>query len=193
MRGKGRGFSGFSDLLGITPAYAGKSTCPRPHLAKSWITPAYAGKSCCCYAAQVCRQDHPRVCGEKFRPYEKQRDRYGITPAYAGKRFKMTHYYELRRDHPRVCGEKHRDHRPVLRQNGSPPRMRGKETCKKACEVSWGITPAYAGKRLYLPACPAVWGDHPRVCGEKSFFFQVTICTRGSPPRMRGKVSVGFF
>ena len=31
------------------------------------ITPAYAGKSAALYDDFVSRQDHPRVCGEKFR------------------------------------------------------------------------------------------------------------------------------
>ena len=71
------------------------------------ITPACAGKSCCCYAAQVCRQDHPRVCGEK--------------------RVTLSRWTQ---------------------RQGSPPRVRGKESTGQLLWCMIGITPACAGKRL---------------------------------------------
>ena len=45
MRGKGMDEERFAQYTRITPAYAGKRSCPFPHRVKSW--------------------DHPRVCGEK--------------------------------------------------------------------------------------------------------------------------------
>ena len=86
MRGKDF-YPNFHPLgLGITPAYAGKSsdlvllsheiTGSPPHMRGKvagllatdivdGITPAYAGKSCH-YRCLPCRQrDHPRICGEK--------------------------------------------------------------------------------------------------------------------------------
>ena len=91
MRGKAAGLLITGRGLGITPAYAGKSTGGTD-----------AGKS---------RQDHPRVCGEKRSaaravqaaagspPRMRGKGRYirghkrpqGITPAYAGKRLKRSH------------------------------------------------------------------------------------------------------
>ena len=85
MRGKVREFLFFRLILGITPAYAGKSLK---------IT-----------RSSVLREDHPRLCGEKFSRrfhHIKQlgspppmrgkaeflkngRETLGITPAYAGK------------------------------------------------------------------------------------------------------------
>ena len=90
MRGKGRDGRLHPALLGITPAYAGKSPArpgPRP-----W------------------RWDHPRICGEKFpnihvpvcrsgsSPHMRGKDcgvadmvlPVRITPAYAGKSFEHT-------------------------------------------------------------------------------------------------------
>ena len=65
--------------------------------------------------------------------------------------------------------------------------MRGKETCKKACEVSWGITPAYAGKSVENVENQHNTKDHPRVCGEKTSAMSSAVSSPGSPPRMRGK------
>ena len=72
----------------------------------------------------------------------------------------------------------------------SPPRMRGKVHPAHHAEQGDGITPAYAGKsRCNLPST-APWKDHPRVCGEKARSICRPLCKMGSPPRMRGKVSV---
>ena len=55
-------------------------------------------------------------------------DNAGITPAHAGKRLVYFFLNCLIWDHPRACGEKIAkvDIQGVL--EGSPPRMRGKET-----------------------------------------------------------------
>ena len=111
----------------------------------------------------------------------------GITPAYAGKSPSGKNFLQLLRDHPRVCGEKELVSSCNLEALGSPPRMRGKETCKKACEVSWGITPAYAGKSRPAAAAMLLPQDHPRVCGEKNNYYNLGQPKPGSPPRMRGK------
>ena len=106
VRGKGCGFSGFFDLLGITPACAGKS------MYRTTETPW--------------SRDHPRVCGEKRQQHyilwslsgspprmrgkvllRSGPDAWGrITPAYAGKRHVCSAPCKDTGDHPRVCGEK---------------------------------------------------------------------------------------
>ena len=54
------------------------------------------------------------------------------------------------------------------------------------------VSPAYAGKSPAAAyACPGTQ-DHPRVCGEKNGENGLTFHQMGSPPRMRGKVSVKF-
>ena len=87
-----------------------------------------------------------------------------------------------------MCGEKSRVCPRSDPGTGSPPRVRGKETCKKACEVSWGITPACAGKSALRLTAKGPSGDHPRVCGEKKPWFLKWCSDTGSPPRVRGKV-----
>ena len=77
------------------------------------ITPAYAGKRRRIFAPCACREDHPRVCGEKILHLKAVRlgkgspprmrgkvytrfyacHRHRITPTYAGKRVPTTVYY----------------------------------------------------------------------------------------------------
>ena len=110
-----------------------------------------------------------------------------ITPAYAGKRPCGTCGSSLHWDHPRVCGEKSTFHSRQGSEEGSPPRMRGKDFAALAVELYKGITPAYAGKSSECPSRFVLAWDHPRVCGEKMFQPSELHPRLGSPPRMRGK------
>ena len=115
----------------------------------------------------------------------------GITPAYAGKSRGGGVPPVLGRDHPRLCGEKHPELSNRRSHQGSPPPMRGKGTFSSLSRICKGITPAYAGKR---PCGAPAWtqrGDHPRLCGEKALSVEIHASTTGSPPPMRGKVTVG--
>ena len=146
MQGKVGTNGGCNQIVGITPAYAGKSI--RQNLSVNGP------------------RDHPRVCGEKSMrvsmincgsgspPHMRGKDircvvrivRHGITPAYAGKRGRKRSRNRRRQDHPRVCGEKTEGLILSTVYTGSPPRMRGKVSsiCDDLARV--GITPAYAGK-----------------------------------------------
>ena len=111
-----------------------------------------------------------------------------ITPAHAGKRHTGGLHPGFHKDHPRACGEKAQAGEFVTREEGSPPRMRGKAclACLRGHVVR--ITPAHAGKRF-----PGRLGcnhgkDHPRACGEKAILLLHLHGIQGSPPRMRGKV-----
>ena len=68
--------------------------------------------------------------------------------------------------------------------------MRGKVSFTLAADVCRRITPAYAGKRTEGSFSYETSRDHPRLCGEK--FDQMCFAGRdpGSPPPMRGKVTV---
>ena len=110
------------------------------------ITPAYAGKSACRGTADVGKQDHPRLCGEK-RCFPWLSDNVlgspppmrgkviagsalrfpiGITPAYAGKSSTIIYFRPRIEDHPRLCGEKLVQFLRYEKVSGSPPPMRGK-------------------------------------------------------------------
>ena len=184
---KGLEFSVLMELPGSPPRMRGKASHPKMPLPPLGITPAYAGKRHQYQIRQSCIQDHPRVCGEKFR-YRRgsceylgspprmrgkvdvdvsDRAKVGITPAYAGKRSVSNAQALANRDHPRVCGEKALSTSAPKSVKGSPPRMRGKGLCIRLAGRPRGITPAYAGKRSSPPNGSSAGGDHPRVCGEK--------------------------
>ena len=68
--------------------------------------------------------------------------------------------------------------------------MRGKDRREKYATWIVRITPAYAGKRRRSQNKGGHEWDHPRLCGEKqagTVFFSFQL---GSPPPMRGKVTV---
>ena len=133
------------------------------------ITPAYAGKSERISRPTTCQRDHPRVCGEKEEIQHfihnligsppRMRGKAvaavpvtavaGITPAYAGKRAVFRGVHQMIKDHPRVCGEKFN----LIQQ----------------IPGAAGITPAYAGKSHCCGTVAAPDRDHPRVCGEKLY------------------------
>ena len=113
-----------------------------------------------------------------------------ITPAYAGKSSGTVRGTLRSRDHPRLCGEK------LLRLKlpdgfqGSPPPMRGKVFSQHRKYNSNRITPAYAGKSAVVELLLITRQDHPRLCGEKPFSQDIFPPVPGSPPPMRGKVTV---
>jgi len=53
------------------------------------------------------------------------------------------------------------------------------------------ITPAYAGKTSQNPSLYGLLRDHPRVCGKDSTAIISSLCTKGSPPRMRERRNKG--
>ena len=173
------------------------------------ITPADAGKTHCQAKYRILPQDHPRGCGEnrgsgritrwatgspprmRGKRTDGSRDYpfNGITPADAGKTF-LTLFRAFRcRDHPRGCGENFATFARTLPGVGSPPRMRGKPSSRPYWLDSARITPADAGKTLNVTCAGMPAKDHPRGCGENMYPKAYSPCQRGSPPRMRGKLS----
>ena len=116
--------------------------------------------------------------------------RCGITPACAGKSVAITCRAWNPRDHPRVCGEKFFCRSLAAVTRGSPPRVRGKVTLLYALADKERITPACAGKSTAEPRLRITTGDHPRVCGEKCHSLVLAASAEGSPPRVRGKVTL---
>ena len=74
---------------------------------------------------------------------------------------------------------------------GSPPRGRGKGGLALLKAMRPRITPAWAGKSGKSAVKAVQLKDHPRVGGEKDLPHQVIVSVLGSPPRGRGKVSLG--
>ena len=184
-----------------------KSFSRLPAFFLSGSPPRVRGKAVCDLRSRRRSRDHPRVCGEKIRyfpplikgwgspPRVRGKEGEGkcrknlsrITPACAGKSRTRSGAPVAFWDHPRVCGEKCGRTKINWRAVGSPPRVRGKATCRmRWCKIS-RITPACAGKRVLSKRLSRVYQDHPRVCGEKLAAFCWSFSTTGSPPRVRGK------
>ena len=194
---------------GSPPRVRGKGLLSKKCLLRVGITPACAGKRCGARLAAGHRRDHPRVCGEKLAlnvipnsikgspPRVRGKDASkalgeaggGITPACAGKRGWTMVPESTSRDHPRVCGEKSPLSKESVLEWGSPPRVRGKGEVVSRCGIKARITPACAGKRATPSGFRRPRRDHPRVCGEKAAYLRAVWVPKGSPPRVRGKVS----
>ena len=151
------------------------------------ITPAYAGKSSHCTDTRLAHEDHPRLCGEKQSKRSGTTSRHRITPAYAGKSRTREESGLFERDHPRLCGEKRPTERSAATISGSPPPMRGKVSSDAPFSSRARITPAYAGKRWVDLTRKSGRRDHPRLCGEKIKRLKTQTSVLGSPPPMRGK------
>ena len=152
----------------------GKVMLDRKCLSQLGITPAYAGKSSLRPSTHDRSRDHPRVCGEKaysrvisgslWGSPPRVRGKVicghhlahnpGITPAYAGKSSAHNAASVIRKDHPRVCGEKSTTSEDAGSLPGSPPRMRGKGSRMTRATSMVGITPACAGKSARRQAGP---------------------------------------
>ena len=116
--------------------------------------------------------------------------RAGITPADAGKTAQTLIEYMGSEDHPRGCGENPPAGHQKILLAGSPPRMRGKRICREMQRDFHGITPADAGKTRFRYSHAITIRDHPRGCGENIVHVAHVHAGGGSPPRMRGKLSV---
>ena len=67
--------------------------------------------------------------------------------------------------------------------------MRGKQLLLRLSLWQVGITPARAGKTLLKSSRKSWTGDHPRACGENRRLSDNSVQRKGSPPRVRGKLS----
>ncbi len=187
----------------------GRGWQSRESISSRRITPACAGKRDCAVWRRAAFWDHPRVCGEetvaqveagvtqgsppRVRGREiqqkSQSQKRRITPACAGKSGITSHPKPPQRDHPRVCGEERLAGLAEIDEEGSPPRVRGRELPMINLAGLKRITPACAGKRLHRDVAQHCVGDHPRVCGEETGGRAVRGWTRGSPPRVRGRAT----
>ena len=113
-----------------------------------------------------------------------------ITPAGAGKSITLCIQLTPFWDHPRRCGEKYDIVNLNCQVVGSPPQVRGKVDSILIDVQLTRITPAGAGKRIFPYHLQQIYQDHPRRCGEKSIGSIKSQSVLGSPPQVRGKVSM---
>ena len=114
----------------------------------------------------------------------------GITPAGAGKTCGHKTGHAAHEDHPRRCGENENDGFTLGKIIGSPPQVRGKLLGKLGTLFALRITPAGAGKTQPGKMSQSGQPDHPRRCGE-NMLPPCRLCVNtGSPPQVRGKLSL---
>ena len=113
-----------------------------------------------------------------------------ITPAGAGKTPYNIDERQHRKDHPRRCGENYIINFQFFGNIGSPPQVRGKQRKYDGISRILRITPAGAGKTKSFSRDVSAGQDHPRRCGENSVFVTMVRITPGSPPQVRGKLSL---
>ena len=70
------------------------------------ITPAYAGKRKICYTESTGKQDHPRLCGEKYERKPHCHDPGGSPPPMRGKESKVQKSDGIRRITPAYAGKR---------------------------------------------------------------------------------------
>ena len=187
----------------------GKPDRYNPFSAVRRITPAHAGKTHSSSVQMLPHSDHPRACGENNYTLCEAMDASGspprmrgkhsflsrippemrITPAHAGKTVMIYLLCVRRTDHPRACGENGKRRIVQHHTPGSPPRMRGKQSFRRATHLSHRITPAHAGKTHDELVPQSLCADHPRACGENPERRFTMKRIHGSPPRMRGKLT----
>ena len=160
-----------------------------------------------------CRRAHPRVCGENptmvawrlpaagssprvrgkpgfLRPLLPEG---GLIPACAGKTVFMRPVWSILGAHPRVCGENSSSTCPTPPPAGSSPRVRGKRRRARGSGSRRRLIPACAGKTSPSAGHTSCRSAHPRVCGENCARRRALTCSRGSSPRVRGKLSLLVF
>ena len=192
---------------GLPPRGRGREEGDGEEVFHVGITPAWAGKSSAKTSHTLPWEDYPRVGGEELKhlniihsecglpPRGRGRGTRssstsrlrGITPAWAGKRWKRAGCPRRRRDYPRVGGEEGALTPGCRWDGGLPPRGRGREACGRARPRRSRITPAWAGKRLNHGVPPSAKRDYPRVGGEESSVLMCIRAETGLPPRGRGR------
>ena len=110
-----------------------------------------------------------------------------IIPAHAGQTRRTCNYGCSCSDHPRACGANVDQTTIATRENGSSPRMRGKQILLVPLCAVLRIIPAHAGQTSEIRAVICKPSDHPRACGANVMGASGEACKVGSSPRMRGK------
>ena len=171
------------------------------------IIPAHAGQTTWRSCAASNPADHPRACGANPLGQINVSGFAGSSPRMRGKLPLLQHVLHGERiipahagqthhrscpvicypDHPRACGANVRHRRSRPRQNGSSPRMRGKQGGRRKLEREIRIIPEHAGQTAPARDATSRSSDHPRACGANSSGAFSMIRLIGSSPRMRGK------
>ena len=188
-RGKLRGVLDGDLDLRLIPAWAGKTSSPRPRISAEQAHPRVGGENRL-EAEYVAGPggSSPRGRGKHHR-HDRGRSAEGLIPAWAGKTRARCDAGWRRRAHPRVGGENSCRLGRSPPSGGSSPRGRGKPTVRRHSRRRAGLIPAWAGKTSSRPATTTGTWAHPRVGGENSPDSSTLPVKKGSSPRGRGKLA----
>ena len=192
---------------GSSPRVRGKLWNAVKDIFGNGLIPACAGKTPAACPGREQSQAHPRVCGENAESLRKGMRTVGSSPRVRGKPRRLTGRAPHRglipacagktaqiylldygaRAHPRVCGENRVTVMSDGSNEGSSPRVRGKQAGEGFSVELRGLIPACAGKTFIAIQLLQGMSAHPRVCGENSGQREGVWGGGGSSPRVRGK------
>ena len=174
------------EALGLTPAWAGNTSCTAPSAVAYGLTPAWAGNTSPAASSRPGMWAHPRMGGEHAVTHVQPPGGQGspphgrgthlsfhpgghtfrLTPAWAGNTSAVPAAGRPRGAHPRMGGEHQTAGSFTADGMGSPPHGRGTPDRLRRRPQTPGLTPAWAGNtRLRSRRCP--WPRaHPRMGGE---------------------------
>ena len=112
-----------------------------------------------------------------------------LIPARAGKTGPPSPPTRPAKAHPRACGENAPGLDLADPESGSSPRVRGKPRPRRPRVVPARLIPARAGKTGALRPGEGSRRAHPRACGENFVAFGADVWSKGSSPRVRGKLA----
>ena len=170
----------------LTPACAGSTLNQRRRLSPSTTHPRVCGEHTLKTNRQFIPVDSPpRVRGARgFGASVLSQGR--LTPACAGSTPPERPRRASQATHPRVCGEHRRASRLDMRNNDSPPRVRGARSDTRRSPPASRLTPACAGSTSATAVRGPSRTTHPRVCGEHTDRKGPLMTHPDSPPRVRG-------
>ena len=151
MRGKLNGELTVGELIGITPACAGKTDASDDYISPELDHPRMCGENSFVPSSASSNKGSPRHVRGKPTIKSRLAQAMGITPACAGKTFVQALQISICQDHPRMCGENVMTLYLGFEEMGSPPHVRGKPPFVERKLSGTGITPACAGKTALWP------------------------------------------
>ena len=194
--------------MGSSPRVRGRPTNELPHRHERGLIPAGAGQTSTVSMMFLSVRAHPRGCGADIvrdhRPewlrgssprvrgrhemYSSSFSRAGLIPAGAGQTLRVGTCRLTNGAHPRGCGADACRIACASFAPGSSPRVRGRRGRERGGEGHRGLIPAGAGQTPPTSARSPVKRAHPRGCGADREQAATIPGTRGSSPRVRGRL-----
>ena len=198
---------------GSSPRVRGKRCAIGHQITNMRIIPARAGQTRHGTARPRRPTDHPRACGANDARHDRASSIVGssprvrgkrggggqfrgtgrIIPARAGQTSSVSAALIPRPDHPRACGANSIVGGYGNSGRGSSPRVRGKLVFVEDAQIPLRIIPARAGQTASVERRGRGQTDHPRACGANRRRSPLLSEMYGSSPRVRGKLSGGYF